>query len=121
MVRVFRFAIGLTWLINGLFCKLMNGVPRHPEIIATILGESHLNILVVLIGSGEMIIAFWIWSGRYLIACAWLQITLVLTMNIIEQIMVPELLLWGHWNLLWALGFCALIWFTLIRKVKTTC
>jgi len=33
-----KYFIALIWLINGLFCKLLNFVPRHEEIVKRILG-----------------------------------------------------------------------------------
>lgn len=108
--------IGLVWLINGLFCKVMNGFPRHREIVATILGEDHAVLLTVLIGCGEIFLAVWIWSGRFRILCGWTQIALVIGMNVIEQFLVPELLLWGRWNFLWAMGFSIVVWLSSIRK-----
>ena len=121
MQRSLRLLIGLVWLANGLFCKVLGGVPRHREIVGTILGEDHAGILTVCIGCGEILIALWIWSGRYPVICGWLQIILVLTMNLIEQVTTPGLLLWGPWNFLWAAGFSILVWWAFVRKEGLPC
>ena len=99
----------------------MGGVPRHQEIVATILGHGDTGILTVMIGSGEILIALWIWSGRFLVACGWFQIILVLKMNLIEQVLAPGLLLWGPWNFLWALGFSIFVWWAFVRKEQLPC
>ena len=121
MRRTLRHLIALVWLGNGFYCKVIGGFPRHQEIVATILGEEFAGPLTVLIGLGEIFIALWIWSDRFRGACGWLQIVLVLTMNIVEQIMAPELLLWGTWNFLWAVGFSAVVWWAFLRKEASPC
>ena len=104
--RLFFAAI---WLVNGVWCKLLDGVPRHREIVARILGEEHAEVLTRLIGAGEVLIAVWILTGiRWKWSCAF-QILLVLTMNVIEFLLVPDLLLFGRFNLLVALAYCGLV------------
>ena len=121
MRTALRLLIGLVWLVNGLFCKVIGGVPRHQEIVATILGDEYAGFITILIGCGEILLAFWILSGRFRSACGWLQIILVLTMNIIEQVSASELLLWGPWNFLWALGFVIVVWWVFLRKEAAVC
>ncbi len=99
----------------------MNGLPRHQEIVAAILGDDHARVLTVLIGFGEIFIALWIWSGRFRVACGWLQIFLVMKMNLMEQFLVPDLLLWGKWNFLWALAFSIVVWWAFVRKETSQC
>jgi hypothetical protein len=48
-----------------------------------------------------------------------LQIVIVLTMNALEALLVPELLLFGRWNALFALLFCLLIAYDAFRLEKT--
>ena len=102
--------IATVWFVNGLVCKVLNLVPRHQEIVARILGETHAPIFTRLIGIGEILLAFWIISRIYPRICAIVQITLVMAMNIIENLRVREELLWGPWNFLFALLFCAFLW-----------
>ncbi|WP_420459075.1 hypothetical protein [Neolewinella sp.] len=40
-------ALALIWLTNGLYCKVLNLVPRHQEIVAAILGPAHARELTV--------------------------------------------------------------------------
>ena len=104
-----RVAIGLVWLVNGLLCKVMHGVPRHEAIVSRILGETYAMEITKLIGLSEIGMAVWVWSGLYRKVNAWLQMVLVGTMNLLEVWLAPDLLLWGPWNLLFALGFIGVV------------
>ncbi|MEZ4884304.1 MAG: DoxX-like family protein [Chitinophagales bacterium] len=109
--KVLTFLIAMVWLINGLFCKVLNLVPRHREIVANILGEEYAGILTVLIGLAEIAMAIWIVSRISPRFNAIVQIGIVLTMNILEFILVPNLLLWGRINILFAIGFVLLVYY----------
>jgi len=99
----------LVWVINGVFCKLLNLVPRHQQIVAEILGEASARPLTIAIGFGELLMAIWIFSRKFNRVSSLIQILLVGVMNILEFILVPELLLWGRLNLLFALAFIVLV------------
>jgi uncharacterized membrane protein YphA (DoxX/SURF4 family) len=60
---ILNYLIAVVWLINGLFCKVLNMVPRHRQIVAAILGQNHAAIFTVLIGIAEIVMAVWIISG----------------------------------------------------------
>jgi len=104
--KFLNYLIAAVWLVNGLFCKVMNLVPRHQQIVADILGDRHSQMLTVLIGLAEIAMAAWIISGIKARLNAITQIVIIAIMNVIEFIRVPELLLWGRFNLLFA---CMLI------------
>ena len=98
-------------MINGLFCKVLNLVPRHEQIVAQILGAAYSRPLTILIGLSEIAMALWIlsrWKPKW---NAIVQILVVATMNILEFILVPDLLLWGKANAIFALGFIALVYY----------
>jgi hypothetical protein len=99
------------WMINGLFCKTLNLVPRHQEIVARILTTDNARSLTLLIGFAEMGMAFWILSGIRKKFNAVLQIVLITTMNTIEFILAPDLLLWGRANAIFAFAFIILIYY----------
>lgn len=42
--------ICLVWFVNGLFCKVLNLVPRHREIVARIVGDQYSRVLTTMIG-----------------------------------------------------------------------
>lgn len=114
--------IAAVWLTNGLLCKVMGLVPRHEKIVAVILGHQHASLLTVLIGLAEVLMALWILSNFKSKINAVVQIIVVLTMNIIEFILVPQLLLWGRFNLLFALLFIAIVYYNefILHKEKNS-
>lgn len=105
---VLRYGIAAVWLINGLICKVLHLVPRHEAIVARILGPAYAGPLTKLIGLAEIGMAIWVLSGRYVQLSVAVQIALVLTMNVLEFLLAPDLLLWQQLNLLFA-GLFALV------------
>ena len=105
------YFIGLVWLVNGLFCKVLNLVPRHQEIVARILGGEYAGLLVTLIGAAEVVMAVWVWSRYRHRVNAVLQMAIIATMNVLEFVLAPDLLLWGRWNALYAFLFIFLIYY----------
>ena len=106
------------WLVNGVWCKMLDGVPRHREIVARILGDEHSLLLTRMIGLGEVVMAAWILSGvRWKWSCI-AQIAAVAVMNIIEFIVVPDLLLFGRFNSLVALAYIMVVAWTGFRPEK---
>jgi len=103
--------IALVWLINGLLCKVLNLVPRHGQIVAQILGDEYTRVFTILIGISEVVMAIWVLSKFKPRLNAITQIVLVATMNIMEFLLVPDLLLWGKVNSFFALFFIGLIYF----------
>jgi hypothetical protein len=120
--KFITIAIAVVWLANGLFCKALNLVPRHQMIVARILGEEYSSVLTKLIGFSEILMCLWVLSRIKSRWCAITQIVIVASMNIIEFILAPDLLLFGRLNALFALVFISLIFineFTLpTQKVK---
>ncbi len=45
--KLLTYCIAIIWLTNGLFCKVMNFVPRHQQIVAGILGDKLSRTLTV--------------------------------------------------------------------------
>ncbi len=108
--QVIRISFAIVWFVNGFYCKILGMVPRHEFIVAKILGFDYAQQLTLAIGLGEVIMGFWILSGYKARINAIVQICLVLSMNIIEVIVAPELLLWGSLNLMFAILFVILIY-----------
>ena len=101
--KILTYAIALVWLLNGLFCKLLNFVPRHQQIVGRILGDEHSFIFIKIIGALEVLMVVWILSGIKSRLCAIMQILIIGTMNIIEITLAPDLLLYGRANIFPAL------------------
>ena len=111
MNHVIKYGIAAVWLVNGLWCKVLNGVPRHEAIVARILGPQHAGILTKLIGCLEIAMAVWIVSSIKRRLNAVVQMVVIGSMNILEAVLAPDLLLWGPWNALFALLFIGLIYY----------
>ena len=107
--KVLNFLIAAVWLANGLFCKVLNGVPRHQQIVARILGSDHAALFTKTIGFAETAMAVWVVSGYRSRLNALMQVIIIGVMNIMEFFLVPDLLLWGRFNLLFAFLFILLI------------
>jgi len=112
--------IAMVWLVNGLFCKVLNFVPRHEQIIAKILGNGYSRSLSIFIGVLEIGMAIWVLSRISPRLCAVIQITAVAAMNILEFTFVPDLLYWGKMNSVFALIFIFLIYFQEFHLLKRT-
>ena len=110
--------ISFVWLVNGLYCKVLNLVPRHREIVAEILGTRHAETLTTLIGVAEILMVLWIISGIRKRFCTIFQIIIIGIMNVLEFLIVPDLLLFGRLNIVFATIFILIIWFNglFIRK-----
>lgn len=118
--RVFALLFALVWFVNGLVCKVLDQVPRHRDIVGRILGEQHALVLTRAIGVCEMAMAIWIlsrWKWRW---SATAQIIAVLTMNLIEFLLAPDLLLFGRWNALIALLYVSVVAYAGFSHTPTT-
>ena len=114
MFRLHHFlnaAIIATWLTNGLVCKLLNLVPRHTLIVAGILGPAHARTFTIIIGLAEVLMCLWILSGFKSRLNAVAQMVIIGTMNLMEFLLVPHLLLWGRWNAFFAALLIFLIYY----------
>lgn len=116
--QILNSIIASVWLINGLFCKVLNLVPRHQQIVAQISGSGHARLLTVLIGISEIAMAVWILIGMWPRLNAITQIIVVATMNTLEFLLVPDLLLWGRANAFFAFIFILIIYYNEFRLNK---
>jgi hypothetical protein len=107
--RIINYCIATVWIINGLFCKILNMVPRHQEIVGRILGANYAKPLTVIIGVFEVAMAIWILSDIKPKLNAIAQIIIIAGMNTIEFVLVPDLLLWGKLNAFFAFLFILII------------
>jgi len=94
-----------------MLCKVLNLVPRHEQIVARILGDDYSRTLTILIGLSEVVMSIWVLTKFKTKFNAITQITVVATMNILEFILVPDLLLWGRLNSVFALLFIGIVYY----------
>ncbi len=109
MRRALTVLLVLVWGVNGLWCKVLGQVPRHEQIVTRVVGEALAPALTILIGLAELGMVVWILSGLFPRMGAHTQAAIVMTMNVIEQVIAGDLLLFGRFNLLWATVFSALV------------
>lgn len=120
--KIINCLIAAVWLINGLVCKVMNVVPRYELIVARILGAQHAMLFTKLIGVAETCMAIWIVWGYKARLNVWVQILIIATMNAIEFVLAPDLLLFGRMNAVLAGLLIAVIGyngFVLNKETKT--
>lgn len=103
--------IAFVWFANGFVCEVLNLVPRHEQIVARILGEEHSRLLTVLIGLSEILMAICVLTKFKSKINTIIQIIVISIMNILEFILVPDLLLWGRLNSIFAVLFIGLIYY----------
>jgi len=118
--KILTYFIALVWLVNGLFAKVLNLVPRHEQIVGRILNDQYSRTLILIIGFLEILMTFWILSRIKAKLNAILQIVVVGLMNVLEFMLVPDLLLWGRFNALFAALFMIIIYyneFILSKKI----
>jgi DoxX-like family len=120
MHKLLTYCIATVWIANGLFCKALNLVPRHEEIVARILGDAYSRPLTILIGLSELVMAAWILSGYKKKLNAIAQIAIVATMNTIEFLLAPDLLLWGKLNAAFASVFILVVYINTFHFDKRT-
>lgn len=109
--NIINFAIAIVWVINGLFCKVLNLVPIHQQIVGEILSDDYSRVLTILIGLSELLMAIWVISKFHSRLNALVQMSIIGLMNVLEFILVPDLLLWGKLNSSFAILFILLIYF----------
>lgn len=109
--QTINFLIACVWFINGMFCKVLNLVPRHQEIVQRILPGGYSGLFTLFIGFAEIIMTVWILSNFKTRLNAWVQISAIGTMNILEFWLVPDLLLWGRMNIVFSALFISVIYF----------
>jgi uncharacterized membrane protein YphA (DoxX/SURF4 family) len=108
--KILMYCIATVWITNGLFCKVLNLIPRHEQIVGRILGIDYARPLTILIGLSEIGMAIWVLSGIKTHLNVLSQIMIVATMNTLEFILVPDLLLWGKMNSIFAFLFILVVY-----------
>ncbi len=116
--KFLNYFIAAVWIGNGLFCKVLNFVPRHQQIVERILNTEHARLVTLLIGISEIAMAVWILNGMRSRINAVAQILGIATMNTLEFFLARDLLLWGKANVLFAFMFILLIFYNEFRLNK---
>ena len=106
-----NYFIAAIWIANGLFCKVLNLVPRHQEIVERVLNLENARLPTLFVGFAETGMAIWISSCIWSRLNAVIQISVIATMNTLEFFLAPDLLLWGKANAIFAFLLILLIYY----------
>jgi len=110
--KLIRASIALVWLYEGLWCRLLGGVPRHAEVIATtpFIGPAAAGAALITLGLAECGIAAWVLSGRRMRQAALVQTVLLVAMNAGGTIWARRLLPDPGGMIVQNMAFLVLIW-----------
>ena len=87
-----RVGIALVWLVFGLLFKALGMMPRHKRIVARVVGERAAGKVTSLVAAGEIGLALWMFSGRFLPICMGVQTLALASMNTLEIRYAKDLL-----------------------------
>lgn len=87
--------VGTVWIFHGLYSKILNGVPRHRQIVGRILGEEYAVLATRAIGLLEVALGVWVFSRCLRVPCAIVQTAALVAMNTLEIALARDLLISG--------------------------
>jgi hypothetical protein len=92
-VAALRLGTAAVWLVFGLVFKVLDVVPRHRLIVASVLGAGVAGPLTIAIGAAETVMGLWILSRIRPLLCAATQTIAIVSMNTLELVLAKDLLL----------------------------
>jgi hypothetical protein len=111
--------IGSVWVFHGLYSKILDGIPRHKLIVSRILGDDIGGPATLVIGSMEILLGLWAFSGWQRRACAAVQTLAILSMNSLEIYLANDLLISAIGMLVLNAAFITVIWYWALAKRST--
>lgn len=114
-----RVLIGGVWIFHGLYSKLLDGIPRHREIVGRVLGDDISGRLTPVIGVVEIVLGIWVLTARWPRACALVQTAALVAMNALEIVFARELLISPAGMVAANLLLIASAWWLAARKVDS--
>ena len=103
--------IGGVWVFHGLFSKILGGIPRHRQIVGAILGEGVADVATIVIGTLEILLGVWVFTGRWRRLCASVQTLAIVSMNTLEIALARALLISAPGMVVLNGAFLAVIWY----------
>ncbi len=81
--KLIRISIALVWLYQGLWCKVLGGVPHHQAVVSAVpfIGPAGSRAVLIVLGLIECGLAAWVLSGWQLAKAAAAQTVLLVAMN----------------------------------------
>ncbi len=101
---------GMVWISFGLWGKILG--TRHELIMQRILGTYYPSDVVIYLGIFEILFGLWLALGTPRRATTYVQIAAILSMNSIEYIYAADLLMFGHSNILVAVLYCMILYYS---------
>jgi uncharacterized membrane protein YphA (DoxX/SURF4 family) len=110
--KLIRLAIALVRIYQGLWCKVLGGVPRHEAVIAAVpfIGSAAGHSTLIALGLLECGIGLWVLSGRWMRQAAIVQTVLLVAMNAGGLIWATHLIPDPAGMVLQNFAFLLLIW-----------
>jgi uncharacterized membrane protein YphA (DoxX/SURF4 family) len=110
--KLIRLSIALVWLYQGLWCKILGGMPRHEAVIAAapFIGPASARTALIALGLAECCIAAWVISGQRMRQAALAQTVLLLAMNAAGTIWAWRLIPDPGGMIVQNFAFLVLIW-----------
>jgi uncharacterized membrane protein YphA (DoxX/SURF4 family) len=93
LVTALRIGTAAVWLVFGFVFKVLDVVPRHRLIVASVLGATVAGPITIAIGAAEATMGLWILTGMYPRLCAAAQTVAIVSMNALELSLAKDLLL----------------------------
>jgi hypothetical protein len=93
LITVLRIGTAAVWLVFGAVFKVLDFVPRHRLIVASVLGTAAAGPITMMIGAAEAAMGLWILSGIRPRLCAAAQTLAIVSMNTLELSLAKDLLL----------------------------
>lgn len=112
-----RFLAASVWIVFGLVFKVLGMVPRHEQIVATVLGDAAASA-TLLIGILETGLGLWVLSGFHPRACAAVQTIAIAAMNAFELLLARHLLLSPAVMVCANVALLSLVWFAAMDTDK---
>lgn len=103
--------IASVWIFHGFFSKILDGIPRHRQIVGRILGEDLARPATVVIGLLEICLGLCVLIGCQRKALALTQTLALVAMNTLEITLARDLLISAPGMVVLNVGFVAIIWF----------
>jgi hypothetical protein len=81
---VIRCSVAAVWLYEGLWCKILGGLPSQSVIVTAVprFGPRFGGLFLKSLGAVETGLAIWVLSGRAPGLCALVQTVLLVTLNV---------------------------------------
>ena len=81
--KLVRLSIATVWFYQGLWCKVLGGLPREEAVISSVpfLAGKEVRFALITLGLIECGLAVWVLSGKWMRQAASVQTALLAAMN----------------------------------------